>query len=394
MFNFSSVRRPATIALALTASIAIVACNDNKAPSPVSSVSVTAPVTTLAVGGTTTATATVKATSGTSTAVTWTSTTPAVATVNSTSGVITAVAPGTTDIIATSTADKTKTGKVTITVTAVATKPVVTRVDVTLNPPTVAVGGTSKATARVTGTNNSQDVEFSSSNTNVATIDDNGNITAKAAGTTTITAKSDDDNTKSGTATLTVTAPTPGRSAVRINFAPDGSNVVGYTTNSGAAYNPATMTGWVTEATAGTATPAPLDMTGNVRPTSGVTTAPGAEPAQLTQINMQCGSPTSGSTCFTGTKVAGAFEYKMADGQYNVTVSVGDASASTNANNTNSSHTINVEGTNIINNFVPTQTNLFQKATKQVTVTGGVMTMDAKGGQNTKINYIILEPVN
>ncbi|MFC6666584.1 hypothetical protein ACFP9V_15435 [Deinococcus radiopugnans] len=135
-------------------------------------------------------------------------------------------------------------------------------------------------------------------------------------------------------------------------------------------------------------------MSDNVRPTSGVVAAPGAEPAQLTQINMQCGSPTSGNTCFTGTKTAGAFEYKMADGKYKVTVSVGDASASTNANNTNSEHTINVEGVNLINKFIPTQTNLFQKATKEVTVTGGVMTLDAKGGKNTKINYIILEPVN
>lgn len=304
MFNFSSVRRPATIALALTASIAMVACGDKTTPKPtptVTAVTVAPTTATLAIGATTKPTATVTGTNSPATTVTWTSDKTAVATVNSTTGVVTAVSAGTAVIKATSTVNTTKFGTITVTVT-----------------------------------------------------------------------------------------PGGGASTKKINFAPAAQAVDGFDTNSGAQYN-GTM-GWVTEDTADT-TMTPLNMTGNVRPTTAITVA-GAEAAQLTQINMQCGTPTTGGKCASGTLVSGAFIFPMADGKYNVTVSVGDASASTNANNTNSLHTINVEGTNIINNFAPTQAKLFMKATKEVTVTGGKVTVDAKGGKNTKINYIIMEPVN
>ncbi|WP_081995108.1 Ig-like domain-containing protein [Deinococcus radiopugnans] len=309
MFNFSSVRRPATIALALTASIAIVACNPAPTPKPAATV---------------------------------------------------------------------------------------TAVTVTATPTTIKVGGTTTVKAVATGTNTpAQTFTFKSSNDAVATVTTAGVVTGKSVGTADITATSTVNTTKSATIKITVEPAdtNPGtRPTVKINFAPSGSNVATFDTNSGAAYNPATMTGWVTEATAGTATPAPLDMTKNVRPTGAANVVAGAEPAQLTQINMQCGSPTTGNPCSTGTTTAGAFEYKMADGKYNVTVSVGDG----DTRNTNSSHSINVEGTSIISKKTLTAAAPFYKnpTPVEVTVAGGVMTLDAKGGMNTKINYIILEPVN
>ncbi|WP_034413819.1 Ig-like domain-containing protein [Deinococcus marmoris] len=392
-------RRPATIALSLTASIAIVACNPTPTPTAtVTNVAVTAPIgaaATLNIGATAQAAAKVTGTNNPAGTVTWTSSVPDVATVGNTTGLITAVKEGTTVVTATSTADKTKSGSVTITVKAATTPtPTVTAVAVTLNPASATVGGTSQATASVTGTNSpAQTVTWTSSNNAVATVSTTGLVTAVTPGTADIIATSTVDNTKKGQATFTVTA-VGTRPTVKINFAPATSPVVGYETNSGAAYTAASMTGWITEASAGTAAPVPLNMTANVRPNGAPIVLAGAEPAQLTQINMQCGSATNGNNCASGTLTSGAFEYKMADGVYNVTVSVGDSSASTTPNNLNSSHTINVEGTNIINNFVPTSAKIFEKLTKQVTVSGGVMTIDAKGGKNTKINYIELVPVN
>ncbi|OLV19864.1 hypothetical protein BOO71_0001288 [Deinococcus marmoris] len=393
-------RRPVSIALALTASIAIVSCGDTKTPTAtVTNVAITAPAgsaATLTVGATTKAIASVVGTNTPAQTVNWSSSVPAVATVDAT-GLIKAVTPGTTVVKATSTVDTSKSAQVTITVNAVtSTTPTVTAVAVTLAPTTVAVGGTSQATASVTGTNSpAQTVTWTSSNTAVATVSAAGVVTSLIPGTADIIGTSTVDNTKKGQATLTVTAVVTNRPTVKINFAPATSPVVGYDTNSGAAYTAASMTGWITEASAGTATPVPLDMTGNVRPSTPIVLAT-AEPAQLTQINMQCGTPTTGNPCASGTTVSGAFEYKMADGKYNVTVSVGDASASTNAGNTNSSHTINVEGTNIFSNkTVTSAAPFFKNATPvAVTVTGGVMTIDAKGGMNTKINYIELVPVN
>ena len=60
---------------------------------------------------------------------------------------------------------------------------------------------------------------------------------------------------------------------------------------------------------------------------------------------------------------------------------------------------INVEGQNVVNNFTPSTrppprrgANRFQVATKTVTVADGFLTVDAIGGINTKIDYIIVTP--
>ena len=80
----------------------------------------------------------------------------------------------------------------------------------------------------------------------------------------------------------------------------------------------------------------------------------------------------------------GTWEMNVPDGEYQIKVSAGDAS------NSDSVHTVNVEGVNAIEGFVPPSSNTFADATVTVPVTDGKLTVDAKGGENTKINYINL----
>ncbi len=308
MFNFTSVRRPVAIALALTSSVAMVACNGQQTPKPtgtVTSVTVSVAPTSIAKGSTAQATAAVVVTNSAAKTVTWTSSAPAVATVDA-NGKVTGVSAGTADIVATSTVDKTKTGKATVTVTDTTTQPTLT-------------------TAKI----NFQ----------------------------------------------TATAATP----------------TGYTPNTGAAYTEATMTGWVTETSAGTATPTPLNLTTNARSRAidGTNVLAGADARQYTQIQMQCGTSTDGNTCVSpSVNTSGAFEYKVVNGKYNVTVGVGDA----DKRNLNSSHSINVEGVAAITNFVPTAGSQFKTNMVTVTVSDGKMTIDAKGGKNTKLNFVDIIP--
>lgn len=90
---------------------------------------------------------------------------------------------------------------------------------------------------------------------------------------------------------------------------------------------------------------------------------------------------------FAGTAVEGIWEAQVLNGDYNVTVSVGDAAA------TDSRHSINVEGINAIDNFVPSAGNKFKSATVTVSVSDGYLTIDAIGGINTKINTVIIQPL-
>ncbi|PNY81030.1 Ig-like domain-containing protein [Deinococcus koreensis] len=298
MLQTSAVRRTTTAALALTVSFSLMACNNNTAPVPsnITSVTVSADKTSLAIGETAQAVANVVVTNNAAKTVTWSTTNANVATVNASTGEIKAVAVGNADIVATSTVDTGKKGKVTITVTAA-----------------------------------------------------------------------------------------PALTTAKISFRPASAPTVsGYTVNTGAAFDG--TSGWVQE---GTKTP--LDMTANTRyrDAAADTTniVQGLEPRQYGQLQMQCGTPTTGNPCSAGTLTSGAFEYKVVNGKYNVTVSVGDS----DKRNTNSLYAINVEGASAIAAFAPTA-GQFKTGSALVTVSDGFLSIDAVGGKNTKLNYVDITP--
>ena len=96
---------------------------------------------------------------------------------------------------------------------------------------------------------------------------------------------------------------------------------------------------------------------------------------------------------FNGTKAEGYWEVKVPNGVYDVTVSAGDAGVYP----TPESHSLNVEGVKAITNFLPGGVNgaltRFKTATNRVAVTDGLLTIDADGGTNTKINSARIVPV-
>ena len=113
-----------------------------------------------------------------------------------------------------------------------------------------------------------------------------------------------------------------------------------------------------------------------------------------TLMHMQAGSATLANP-FNGTAKDGTWEVSVPDGAYKVTVAAGDAST----NSDPESHTINVEGTNAIDNFVPSgsagsDTRHKTATLNNVTVSDGRLTIDANGGQNSKIDYIDVAPAD
>ena len=110
------------------------------------------------------------------------------------------VGVGTAEIIVTSAVDSTLSDTLEITVPA----PTVTGVSIAGNY-SIWVGYTDPFSATVTGTNASQTVKWSSSNTNVATVDSiTGVVRGVAEGTVTITATSAVDNTQTASKTIAI----------------------------------------------------------------------------------------------------------------------------------------------------------------------------------------------
>ena len=132
---------------------------------------------------------------------TWSSSDTSIATVDA-DGKVTAKAVGTVTI--TATANNGKTGSATVTVTR-PEDPVIEVTSVTVTPTNteLTIGSTAHLTATVAPANATvKTIIWSSSNTAVAAVDANGNVTAKTVGTVTITATA--NNSKSGYATVTV----------------------------------------------------------------------------------------------------------------------------------------------------------------------------------------------
>jgi hypothetical protein len=258
---------------------------------------------------------------------------------------------------------------------------------VTVNPAalSLSVNDTGQLRADVQGSGPySSDVTWSSSDPAVAGVSATGLVTATRAGSATITATSTLDPSKSGTAQVTVNPPfSLPPDGLKINFQPAGSPVpFGYVADTGAAYTDARGQGWIREDSVGTGTSVPLDVSPNPRDRNTAS----VDGRLNTFMHMQF--PPSVNSA-TAVKTPAAWEYRLPNGVYSVTVGVGDA-----ANNIDSSHQINIEGQLAIAAFPPSVTKKFAFTTLRANVTDGRLTVDARGGTNTKLDYVVIRPGN
>lgn len=264
-------------------------------------------------------------------------------------------------------------------------KPAATSVTVT-EAASVEVGKTTTLTAVVNPSTVAQTVTWTSDKPAVAEVDQGGVVTGVTSGTATVTACSTVTPTICASSTVTVTNPVVLTTA-SINFGTKDATATGYTLDTGAAFVDG-KGGWITEAAVAAKTHDPINMTtaGRVRLTTDKTNVvPGLKPEQYGLILMDCATCTS--TTNPTNKGPAAWEYPVVNGTYNVTVSVGDA----DKRNFDSTHVINVEGTEVI----PASklgSGEFKTGTATVTVSDGYLTMDSVGGTNTKVNYITITP--
>jgi uncharacterized protein YjdB len=175
----------------------------------VSTVEVTAvtlqPTLSLNNGGTFTLTATVEPDNATDKSVTWSSNAEAIATVNN-DGEVTAVDVGSATITVTSNADATKKATCVVTVNPVA----VTGVSLNKTTITLETGNKETLIAAVAPDNaTDKSVTWSSNATNMATVDNNGEVTAVATGSATITVTTTDGSKTATCAVTVVTAIVP-----------------------------------------------------------------------------------------------------------------------------------------------------------------------------------------
>jgi len=161
-----------------------------------------------------------------------------------------------------------------------------------------------------------------------------------------------------------------GTTIARINFAA-ASNAVPhrYSNDTGSAYTAARGYGWISQTDS-----TPMSIVGDGRDRNNATIG---DQRVDTFVAMQNTDSTFGPT------TPARWQYGVASGSYDVTVSVGDANTAAG-----STHRIAVEDTVAIDNFTPTASNKFKVATVRVTVSDGFLTLDAAGGTNTKINYV------
>ncbi len=181
--------------------VTVTAAAPAPSPVPVESVAITPATLTLAVGVKGNLTATVSPENATDKTVAWKSENTEVATVDQ-DGQVTAVAAGTAIIVAQA---GDKSANCTVTVTAAPSGAVaVSGVEVTPATLSLKVGVKGNLTATVSPVNaTDKSVAWKSENTSVATVDQNGQVTAIAAGTARITAEA---GGKSGYCTVTVAA--------------------------------------------------------------------------------------------------------------------------------------------------------------------------------------------
>lgn len=205
--GFRVVRRAGTSTMVNSITLTLGEGGSVTPPDPVSvtGVSLNKNATTIAIGASETLTATITPANADNQAVTWSSDNTAIASVDQ-NGKVTGVSAGTATITVT-TQDGNKTATCTVTVPDPSADPVaVTGVSLNKTSTSLTVGATETLTATVAPANaTNQAVTWSSNNTAVASVDQNGKVTAVAAGTATITVTTADGN-KTATCTVTVSA--------------------------------------------------------------------------------------------------------------------------------------------------------------------------------------------
>jgi hypothetical protein len=200
-------------------------------------------------------------------------------------------------------------------------------------------------------------------------------VVVSALGGHTVTVTATDAAGNVGTSTV-VFSIVPNQ--LHVNFATATSAAVtSYTTDSGAAFDPATGGGWESAVNG-----SPLSYAANTRERF-LSSSP--DKRYDTMVLMQA---TASST---GVQVAGQWEHAIANGTYDVTVGVGDASA------INSVDRIVAEpgpgAVVVMNNFLPTTAAPFKTAIATVKVTDGRLTLNALGGGvNTKLDFVDVVP--
>ncbi|TRZ43495.1 malectin domain-containing carbohydrate-binding protein [Robertkochia solimangrovi] len=175
--------------------------------------------------------------------------------------------------------------------------------------------------------------------------------------------------------------------AVNINFSlPDDIPPTGYTTDSGDAFGDrgnGYVYGWLNASGV-----TPIDLSANARNRD----VPGVDILQNTLMHMQFNNVGGNN----GVAQEGIWEIVVPNGNYEVFVGVGDP-ALDGQENTTPSHTINAEGVNLVDGYVPSglegEATRFTSGSGTVVVTDGRLTIDAFGGFNTKINSLRITPV-
>jgi glucose/arabinose dehydrogenase len=160
-----------------------------------------------------------------------------------------------------------------------------------------------------------------------------------------------------------------------INFQPAGAAIPGgYVADTGAAYSSTRGQGWVREDSLDT-THVGLDVSVNARERN-------VSPDQRldTLIHMQFPPRDAPTTAVT---TPAAWELAVPAGAYRVTVAVGDAGPYYD-----STDRINIEGQVAMAAFRPAAGDRFSTTTRTVSVADGRLTIDARGGSNTKIDYV------
>ncbi|MET3949054.1 hypothetical protein ABIB49_003780, partial [Arthrobacter sp. UYCu512] len=191
------------------------------------------------------------------------------------------------------------------------------------------------------------------------------------------------------------TAAPVGSGAFKVNFSNLAAGLpTGYLRDFGEPFGPRTRTdqgtglsyGWKSQATG---SPIDLSTAGTAGPGNGRLRSTTQPDLRLnTLMHMQ----SADLAAFNGLSTYAFWEAAVPNGDYDVTVAVGDAAPQTAPE----LHSINLEGKKVIDRFAPSgaagSDTRHNTAVTRVTVTDGFLTVDALGGTNTKIDYIDVVP--